>query len=130
MVFLCVGCGKFTATGEEGQRLDEGLHAAMARGDWSGIYSSADDGYREGVTPEKSQALFSNIVRKLGAPVGTRQVGWQAMSGTSGTFLRSQCSTKFANNATATERIVWKKGADGVYRLFSYYISSDDLITR
>ncbi|HEY4354823.1 MAG TPA: hypothetical protein VGN16_03675 [Acidobacteriaceae bacterium] len=130
LVFVCVGCEKFKATGQEGQHLDEGLHASMAHGDWNGIYANADGGYRDGVTPEKSQALFSNIVRKLGAPVSTQQVGWRAMAGTSGTFLRSECSTKFANNAIADETIVWKKGSDGAYRLYNYNISSEDLITR
>ena len=81
-------------------------------------------------TPEKSQALFMNVVRKLGTPTETKQVGWQVNTTTSGTYLRSRCSTKFSNNATAEETIVWKKGSDGTYRLYGYHISSEDLITR
>ncbi len=114
---------------EDSAKLDSDLHSAMTRGDWQGIYANADPGYREGVTEQKSDTLFQTISRKLGAPVSSKETSWNINATPSGTFLRVQCDTKFAMNASGVETIVWRKSGDG-YRLYGYHINSDDLITR
>ena len=126
---VLAGCRDFKEAPGDGDHLDAELHNSIARGDWNGIYANADPGYREAVTLEKSTALFSTIVRKLGPPISSKQTSWNLNANTSGTILRSECETKFGKNASGVESIVWRK-TGGTYRLLGYHINSDELISR
>lgn len=114
---------------DEALKLETAMHQQMAKGDVAGIYNDADQKYRDVMTREKSDALFTSIVRKLGAPQDCKQGGTFVHVGTIGTTIRSECQTTFSKNATATETFVWMKSQDR-YRLMGYKISSNELIER
>jgi hypothetical protein len=110
-------------------KLETDFHASMTRGDLAGIYAGADQRYRDAVTREKSDALFSSIARKLGAPLDCRQGKTTVQVATWGTTIRSVCQTSFSKNASGVESFVWVKSGDQ-FRLLSYYVNSDELIER
>jgi hypothetical protein len=115
---------------KDAEALDASVHASMARGDWKSVYASADPDLREAATPEKFGALFTAVSTKLGQPVSSTQTSWRMNATASGTYLHSECETKFSKNATANESFTRKKSGDGKYALVGYNINSDDLITR
>ena len=101
----------------------------MTRGDWKSVYADADPDMKSETSEEKFGALFTAIAKKLGHPVSSKSGGWNLNANGGGTYLTSTCQTQFSNNASGTETFVWRK-VDGKYRLYSYNIQSDDLITR
>ena len=128
-VSLC-GCFMSVAgSSEDALKLETAFHAQMTRGDLGGIYDGADERYRKAVTREKSDALFSSVARKLGAPLDCKQGGTNATVATWGTTIRSECTTTFSKNASAVETFVWVKSG-ATYRLLGYHINSDALIER
>ena len=134
IVFLaCVGiCGcwaSISGFNQDAQNLAAGMHKRMAEGDLAGIYDNADQKYRDAVTREKSDALFSSIARKLGAPLDCTQGNTNFRTSTSGTTIVSTCTTKFSKDATGTETFTWVKSGDQ-FRLLGYNISSEELIER
>ncbi|MDE3202260.1 MAG: hypothetical protein KGN79_15215 [Acidobacteriota bacterium] len=124
------GCfGKLKEMQGEALKLDTAFHKQMATGDLAGIYNNSDPRYRDAVTREKSDALFSAIARKLGAPLDCKQENTNFNVSTSGTTITSVCETHFAKNATGTEKFTWLKSGDN-YKLLGYNINSDDLMER
>jgi hypothetical protein len=123
------GCTQLREAPKDAEKLDADFHATMSRGDWKGIYQSADDGFRSSTSEDKFRAFVQAISRKLGNPVNSKQTSWRINATTSGTYLYSQCETTFSNNASGTESFVWRN-ADGKYRLYGYHINSQELITR
>jgi hypothetical protein len=105
------------------------LHAKMAQGDVAGIYNDADQRYRDAVTREKSDALFSSVARKLGSPQDCKQGITKYEVTTNGTIIESQCETTFSKNATGVETFTWLKSNDQ-FHLLGYHINSDALIER
>lgn len=114
---------------DQALKLETAMHQQMAQGDVAGIYNGADQRYRDAMTREKSDALYTSIVRKLGAPLDCKQGGTVVRTGTMGTTIRSECQTTFSKNATAKETFVWIKSGDQ-FRLLGYYIHSNELIER
>jgi hypothetical protein len=126
----CFGClNAATESKQQALTLANELHAKMAQGDWGGIYDGADQRYRDAVTREKSDALFSSITRKLGPPQSSKQTGWNFQVTTQGTIIRAQFETTFSKDATATESFAWVKSGDQ-YKLLGYHINSEELIER
>lgn len=132
-IFACTtlsGCfGSIKAAQDDGLKLATAFHKQMAQGDLAGIYTNADERFRKAVTREKSDALFSSIARKLGAPLDCKPGGVFVNFNTSGTTLKSECETHFSKNATGNETFVWIKSGDQ-YRLLNYNINSNELIER
>jgi hypothetical protein len=124
------GCfGMLKEAQDNSLKLATALHKQMAAGDLAGIYNNADENYRRSMTRERSDALFSLVASKLGAPLDCKAGGINVDVNTLGTTLRSHCETHFSKNATGDESFVWLKSGDQ-YRLVSYHISSRDLIGR
>jgi hypothetical protein len=115
--------------GEEALKLETAFHQQMARGDLAGIYDNADDRYKKAADRAKSDALFSSIARKLGAPLDCKQGNSKMTVGTFGTTIVSECTTTFSKDATGVETFTWSKSGD-TYRLIGYHINSDALIER
>src|ERR1039458_9275193 len=57
----------------EAYLLVQSLHTAMAKHDWSSIYSNADERYRQGLTTDESANMFVRVIQKLGKPVSCKQ---------------------------------------------------------
>jgi hypothetical protein len=126
---LLVGCQDFTQAPKDAEKLDADLHSAMTRGDFKSIYANADDGFKSETSEEKFDALLTAIAKKLGTPISSTPAGWNLNANTSGTFLKTQCETKFSKNASGTETITWRKSGQ-TYRLYGYQINSSELIER
>ncbi len=123
------GCKGLMQASKDAEGLDAGFHNAMKGGNWAQLYSDADPGLREDTSQEDFAGLFSAIQRKLGDPVSFQQTSWRLNAETSGTYLESECQTVFSRNAKGIETFKWKKSGDR-YRLYSYNINSNALITR
>ena len=72
---------------EQSGKLATALHDRMAHNDLAGIYNGADQQYRDAVNREKSDAIFSSIYRKLGAPLDCKPGGVYFNVSTSGTTI-------------------------------------------
>jgi hypothetical protein len=121
-----------TAANSKAQSLTlaNAMHVKMAQGDLAGIYDGADQRYKDVVSREKSDALFSAVARKLGSPLDCNQQSFNFnMDASAGMTLRTICETKFSKDATGTETFIWIKSGDQ-FRLLSYNINSDALIER
>lgn len=130
VVVALSGCfGALKGGSDQALKLETALHQQMAQGDVAGIYNGADQRYRDAITRDKSDALFTSIVRKLGVPTDCKQGGTFIQVGTIGTTIRSDCQTTFSKNATGKETFVWIKSG-GQYRLLGYNINSAELIER
>jgi hypothetical protein len=105
------------------------LHGEMAKQDWAGIYEASSPQYQEAMTEDQNREMFDGVDRKLGTPVSTKQQNIFMNSSSAGTTIRGSFETTFSRNATATETITWIYWG-GQYRLYSYNISSLDLIKR
>ncbi|MEI9968851.1 MAG: hypothetical protein WDM87_09575 [Terracidiphilus sp.] len=81
----------------------------MTNNDLAGIYDGASQRYKDAVTRERSDDLFSAISRKLGTPGDCKQQGFNMNATTSGTILKLTCETKFSKDATGTETFAWIK---------------------
>jgi hypothetical protein len=124
------GCFSALADGDkQAQAQAAAMHDKMTRGDLAGIYDNADQRYKDAISREKSDALFTAVTNKLGAPQDCKQQGFNMNATTSGTTLRLVCQTTFSKNATGMETFVWLKSGDQ-YRLLLYNINSDELIER
>jgi hypothetical protein len=126
MVSGCMGVGEAQ---KQALQLEKAMHDQMARGDFAGIYNGADERYRNAISRDKSDALYSSIVRKLGSPLDCKPGSTMVMAATSGTTIKSVCTTTFSKNATGVETFVWMKQGDQ-FHLAGYHISSDALIER
>ena len=127
---LLTGCfGTIIEGQKEAPKLEAAMHEQMAKGDLAGIYDNADPGYKSAMTREKSDALFSAISRKLGAPTSCKAGGTNVVATPSGTTITATCETIFSKNATGVETFNWRKSGDK-YRLFGYHINSNELIER
>jgi hypothetical protein len=129
-VSVLTGCfGLLKNAQGDGVRLANGLHKQMADDDLAGIYNNADENYRNSVTRERSDALFTAIARKLGQPLDCRPGQINVNVNNLGTTLHSECETHFSKNATGHESFIWLKSGDK-YKLVSYRISSRELVER
>ena len=123
------GCMGNAEAAKQALQLETAMHGQMARGDLAGIYDGADQRYRSAINRDKSDALYSSIVRKLGSPLDCKPGGTTVMTATWGTTIKSVCTTTFSKNATGVETFVWIKEGDQFY-LAGYNINSDALIER
>jgi hypothetical protein len=109
--------------------LETSFHQQMASGSVAGIYQNSDPDFQKATSREQSDALFGAVARKLGAPLDCTQGVTTIAVTTSGTIIRSQCTTRFSKNATGTESFVWRKNGDK-FRLLGYNVNSPELIER
>lgn len=123
----CFGC--MGNSEKQAQTLVAATHQKMANGDLAGIYDGADQRYKDALSREKSDALFSAIANKLGSPEDCNEQGLFVMSATSGKTIRIECQTTFSKGAIGKETFVWGKSGDQ-FSLVSYHIDSDELIER
>ena len=130
LVHTLSGCfGSLKAYQQQALTLATAMHQKMTSGDVNGIYDGADQRYRDVVTHQKSDALFSSIARKLGAPLDCKQGNTNFQVTTSGTTIVSVCKTTFSKDATGVETFTWIKSGDQ-FRLLGYHINSEELIER
>jgi hypothetical protein len=100
------------AAAKQALHLETAMHGQMARGDFDGIYTGADQRYRDAMSRDKSDALYASIVRKLGSPLDCKPGGTMVMAATWGTTIKSVCTTTFSKSATGEETFVWMKEGD------------------
>jgi hypothetical protein len=113
----------------EAYLLVQSLHTAMAKHDWSSIYSNADERYRQGLTADESANMFVRVIQKLGKPVSCKQGKTSIQKSPAGNTIQSECETTFTHNATGHETFFWRESG-GTYRLSGYNVSSTALVDR
>jgi hypothetical protein len=114
---------------DQALQLATNLHHRMLEGDIDGIYNDADPGLKAKVDLSHHRALFSNIARKLGSPMDCQQGVTAVKYGLFTKKIRSECRTRFSNNSTRVETLIWASSGDQ-YRLYYYFIRSDDNMNR
>ena len=113
----------------EAYLLVQSLHTAMAKHDWSSIYSNADERYRQVLTADESANMFARVIQKLGDPVSCKQGKTSIQKSSAGNTIQSECETTFTHNATGHETFFWRESG-GTYRLSGYNVSSTALVDR
>lgn len=73
------------------------------------------------------QKMLKAVHRKLGNVEGSKQVGWNANTGTSGSSVTVTTETTF-ERGSGTEQFVFEKGADQPLKLAGYTINSQEMM--
>lgn len=105
------------------------FHKALDTGDWQKLWAAADPEMRKAQDREQFGKLLEAVHRKLGAVRESKQVGWNANSGTGGTFVTVTMQTTF-EKGTGTEQFVYRKRDEGKLALVAYNIQSQDMMLR
>jgi hypothetical protein len=123
-VFALVWFGRvMLQASHEATALVTELHTQMQHHEIDALYAETSSAWKQEVSLEKTQTLFSGIDHKLGAPLSTRQLGIRTEANTSGSLISASYSTRFEQDAEAQESITWKYD-DGKFRLIRYHVSS------
>lgn len=120
------GCGVKQGF-EDASREIGRFHQSLNRGEVQRIWDDADPEFRKTTSRPQFDRLAGAIRSKLGAVRTSKQVGWNANAGTSGTFLTVTMKTTFARGI-GTEQFVFTKDADQRPRLAGYNIQSQDMM--
>jgi len=121
------GCG----TSEDVKAAEErvaNFHRQLDAQDFLNIYNQADPKLREVTKAEEFLALLTAIHKKLGNVQSAMQQGYLVNFATSGTTIRLNYTTKYAEG-DAQEVFVWRKDGN-VIRLLGYNVNSNALITK
>ncbi|GGC15120.1 hypothetical protein GCM10011494_37440 [Novosphingobium endophyticum] len=123
---MLAGCGARESVKDAEVEIGR-FHAALDAGDWQKLWAAADPDLREAASREQFGKLLEAVRRKLGAVNKSRQVGWNANSGTGGTFVTVTMQTTF-ENGTGTEEFVYRKRDERKLALVGYHIQSQDMM--
>jgi len=120
-------CNPVGAT-EAAQKAVTDFHAKLDKGDFKGLYSSANPEFKASTTEADFVALLDAVHRKLGAFKSTSQSTWHVESFNLKTSVHLGYKTKFASG-DATELFVYRtEGTQAT--LLSYDIRSLGLVTK
>lgn len=103
------------------------FHHALDAGNWQKLWSEADPDLRKASSREQFGKLLGAVHQKLGSVKESKQVGWNANSGTGGTFVTVTMQTTFQKGA-GTEEFVYRKNGEGKLALAGYNIQSQDMM--
>lgn len=120
------GCGVQESFKEADVEVGQ-FHTALNAGNWQGVWQTADPQLRQATTREQFGKLLDAVHRKLGKVTASKQTGWNANSGTGGTYVTVTMQTQF-ERGTGTEQLVYHKGSDGKVALSGYNIQSQDMM--
>lgn len=123
---MLAGCGVQQGF-EDAEREVARFHQALDRGEVQRIWDDADPQFRKATPRAQFDRLVNAVRAKLGKVKASKQVGWNANAGTSGTFLTVTMETTF-ERGTGTEQFVFAKHADQRPRLVGYNIQSQDMM--
>jgi len=104
------------------------FHARLDSGDYTTIYSQADQVFRNASKQQEFLEFMAAIHRKLGRVNSAKQERFFVNYTTSGTRVRLNYTTKFTGG-DAEEEFVWAKSGND-YTLAGYHINSMALITK
>ena len=125
MPLIAASCsmGDHVETAKAG--VDE-FHARLAESKFEEIYADSASDFQDATTQEDAVKLFAAVITKLGKPISSSQSGWHVNFGTGGTVVTLEMQTEF-ERGKGVERYVFRI-SDGVARLMSYHINSNDLV--
>lgn len=104
------------------------FHQRLDTEQYDQIYKTASDDFRSGTSQSDSTELFAAVHRKLGKVLSAHQRAFAVNSTLTGTTVRLQYDTEFAEGK-ASEAFVFTLSGDKAV-LVSYNINSPTLITK
>lgn len=125
-VAMLAGCGleeKFKDADAQVAR----FHAAIDGEQWQAIWDMTSPAFRQVSRQADFQKLLEAVHRKLGKVKDSKQVGWNANAGTSGSTLVVTMQTTFERGSGA-EQFVFAKDAGQQLKLAGYHINSQEMI--
>jgi hypothetical protein len=129
LMFLMWQCGSGLMSGKKlSDAAVRHFHQQLDAGQYEGIYSEADQGFRAGQSREEVIRFLETVHRKLGNSGDASFININVSATTNGTFTKTAYKTTFENGA-ATESFTWLK-SDGNLKLYSYHIESNALIVN
>lgn len=125
-VAMLAGCGMKESV--ENAELEVGkFHRMLDAGNWRKLWAGADPDLRKATSREQFGKLLEAVHRKLGPVKESKQVGWNANSGTGGTFVTVTMRTTF-EKGTGAEQFVYRKRGEGQLKLVGYNIQSREMM--
>jgi len=103
------------------------FHAALDAEQWQAIWNMTAPQMRQQTKQADFQRIVEAVHRKLGKVRQTKQVGWNANAGTSGSTLTLTMDTAF-EHGSGTEQFVYMRAADQSLKLAGYNIQSQEMM--
>lgn len=125
-VAMLAGCGLKQGF-EDASREVARFHQALDRGEVQRLWDEADPQFRNATQRAQFDRLIAAVRTKLGKVKASKQIGWNANSSTSGSYLTVTMETTFQRGA-GTEEFVFTKHADQRPRLAGYNIQSQNMM--
>ncbi len=102
-----LSCCTLTKYTDIARRAVDQFHQELETGQDDAIYDRADPEYKEAMTRDANQRLFSRIREKLGPVKKTESIGYFVDESTRGTFVKLHYKTHCANGEL-DERFWWR----------------------
>lgn len=118
------GCGAKQSLQNADAEVDH-FHAALNAGNWSELWSKADPQFQAATTRDRFGRLLDAVHRKAGRVLGSREIDWNATSGSGGDFVTVTTQTSFEHGG-GTEQFVFRRH-DRKLALAGYNIDSRDV---
>lgn len=125
-VAMLGGCGLKESFKDAGAAVAR-FHAALDAEQWQAIWTMTAPQMRQQTKQADFQRILEALHRKLGKVKQTKQVGWNANAGTSGSTLTLTMETTF-EHGSGTEQFVYTRAADQSLKLAGYDIESQDML--
>lgn len=123
---MLAGCGVKESFEDASVEVGQ-FHAALDAGEWQRVWKQATPEFRKAGEREQFGKLLEAIHRKLGNVKSSKQIGWNANTGTGGSFVKLTMQTTF-EKGKGTEQFVYRKGDEGRLALVSYNIQSQEMM--
>lgn len=103
------------------------FHSALDAEQWQAIWNTTAPQFRQVSKQTDFHRILEAVHRKLGKVKQTKQVGWNANAGTSGSTLTLTMETSF-EHGSGTEQFVYTRAADQSLKLAGYNIQSQEMM--
>lgn len=103
------------------------FHRRLNAGSWGAVWDAGDPALRQATPRAQWIKLLEAVHRKLGNVKSAQQVGWNANTSTSGSFVTVTEETVF-ERGKGTEQFVFRKGDADKLALVGYSIQPQDMM--
>ncbi|MDM7956113.1 DUF4019 domain-containing protein [Blastomonas sp.] len=126
LCLLLAACGGMNDDATAARVSVSDFRSYVSSGDHEAIYAMADPLYKNSVTPQQHERLFSVLKKRLGPFDTATETGWKVNYTTDGHFVVLAYNAKF-HNGEGAEMFTWKV-TDGKPALAGYNINSPALL--
>jgi hypothetical protein len=124
-VLVLASCGSTPDLGDAGKMV-ETFHVQLDAEDYDGIWATTSPDFRKASRKEDLQKFLTAVHTKLGKVRESKQITWQKMAHTSGSFTKVVMDTRF-EKGTGQEEFMFQAG-DNRTELSGYHINSTDMM--